>query len=254
MPVKRYDFEEYVKPASYSQPPFLYHDASGPSDHVIIPSAVYGDITGGNLTMGNRAATWLRPVTQDPVTGLWETNNWFRPAFDANVTTGDTGFDDLCIPVMVFRGIDPSTSITIKRFVGFEEVPNQTSGTLPFVRTPAPYSPDAIKLYQLISRDMPNGLPASANGWGTILKTIGMVLSALSPVVTMIPKVGPVLGAITSVAGPVATKVSELDRSEKKEAAKISREDKAIVRTANAMKVRKQKLKSQLARQRRFYR
>jgi hypothetical protein len=223
IPVQRTEFDGFVQPASYAMPATiakLFVPGSLPTpgirDIMIFPTSGYG--ADALKVFGSKAAAWLLPCTQDEVTGNITRSDWWAAAFDGNydhLAMPETGLDDVAVPVLIFRGLSASASLSLKRTVGFELVPSDASGSLPFIRKPAPYSPAAIDLYQRITAMLPSAFPAKFNSWGSILRVIGDVASNLAPAVSMIPEFGPVLGGIAGAIGSSATAISSLDSKRK---------------------------------------
>jgi len=98
----------------------------------------------------------------------------------------DFDFDSLAQGVIIFRGLSPLATITVKAFVGLEAIPSATSSQLVFTRPPASFSPRALEAYFSMVQATPDCYPASYNSLGTILSTIGSAASALWPTIRSI--------------------------------------------------------------------
>jgi hypothetical protein len=121
-----------------------------------------------------------------PVT--WLNDNWVKvanfpdPISDPVVVPPDTGFDEWGTGVILFRGLDPAATITIRVHDVIEQVPAATSPFRPFVKPPILHSPKALMLYSRVQQASPNAYPASFNSWGKVWDVIKDIAREVWPV------------------------------------------------------------------------
>lgn len=89
--------------------------------------------------------------------------------------------DNSHVSLVIFRGLSPSASITVKYIAGMEFEVDTDSPMRQFVTVPPRYDPRAIELYYRIVQEMPDVYPASWNSLGTILAAITSVASRVLP-------------------------------------------------------------------------
>jgi hypothetical protein len=103
--------------------------------------------------------------------------------------------------VHVFKGIDNRASLSLKVCHSYEVTTESTSAWNPFLSPgPAPDS-GAMELAAIHMHEMPDGMPAAMNDFGSFIRTIGRGLASvwnfLKPVAgsltAMIPRVGPMM-------------------------------------------------------------
>lgn len=95
----------------------------------------------------------------------------------------DTGFARMTVPVVLFRGLDPKASITIRSHMGIEMVPFVDSPQRQFVRSSANYSETALRAYHDIVSHLNRAYPASYNAIGALLPAIAAVAARAAPYV-----------------------------------------------------------------------
>lgn len=102
------------------------------------------------------------------------------PVGDAYYTS--SGFDQRCTwGVVIFRGLHPSMSLTLKTVSCLEIVPRAAAPSRQFVKSPAKYEPTAIAAYYAIASEVPNCMAAKHNFLGTLLPILSSVASRVLP-------------------------------------------------------------------------
>jgi hypothetical protein len=121
------------------------------------------------------SGTWVNgipsPSTQIPI-----------PCTTSGVTSADTGFDNLNTVVVLFRGLDPTASVTVKIVDVIEMVPNINSPFKQFVQPPAKFSSSAMALYHAVAQQTPEVYPADFNSWGKVWNVIEKVVREIWPI------------------------------------------------------------------------
>lgn len=108
------------------------------------------------------------------------------------------GFDGGMVGVQLWRNLaagPQGASVTFKFIVGHEVAVTPDSPIVTFVKPAPEMDLRALEAYFAIVQSMPQGYPASANSWGSILTMAGRALSTLFPGVA---------SAVSSVARSVA--------------------------------------------------
>jgi hypothetical protein len=115
----------------------------------------------------------------------------------------DTSMDNVSQSVQIYRGLNGSASLQIKRILSLEAAPLESSSARPFVTPPLDFDPTALRLYYQISHKMSPIHPAEYNDFGSIIDHIARVVrSVATPLATII-------GAIQPELLPVAELVAE---------------------------------------------
>lgn len=94
----------------------------------------------------------------------------------------DTGVDNVYTGVLLFRGLDPHASVTLRFVAGMEIIPMYDAPSREYVEPAPKFSPKAMELYYATCHEMANVYPSSFNALGTIVSAISSVLSRLWPV------------------------------------------------------------------------
>ncbi len=105
-------------------------------------------------------------------------------SFDYNTTWG----------VIIFRGLHPSMSLTLKTVVGLELVPTPAAPSRQFISPPAKYDPQAMTAYYALANELPSCMASKHNFLGTILPAISAVASKVLPFLA--PMAGQALQAL----------------------------------------------------------
>lgn len=141
------------------------------------PPGVYGQLVGGSAFVPAHA------IQVDLANRMQDYSGVF-PIF--NITSEQAynfSYDNVHQSVVIFRGLAPAASVTLKLYTGLEQQPGIESVTRQFARVPNMYSPRAMEAYYRLVHEMPTCYPASFNSLGTILSAISGVASRLWPVV-----------------------------------------------------------------------
>lgn len=112
----------------------------------------------------------------------------------------DTGFDSVNSSVMIFRGLHPLATITLKMYVGLECIPLPSSPLRSMVAVPPPPSPAALDIYYRIVQSMPPVYPSRDNGLGLLVPKLLSALRFLLPIVAphVVAAAKDVVGAVVS--------------------------------------------------------
>jgi hypothetical protein len=87
--------------------------------------------------------------------------------------------DNTNVGMVIFRGLDPKATVTLKYVAGVEYCVDASSPMQNFTTIPPRYDPKAIETYYRIVQETPDAYPASWNSLGTLM---GLVTSGLSKV------------------------------------------------------------------------
>jgi len=128
-------------------------------------------------------------------TNMLQTDTWINLGYQ-NVSSGDTGYDNAMVGVVIFRGLSgcgggggggggPSftASLIIKSLIGLEVVPRPTSIDRVFQKPAAMYNPRALEAYYAVANELAPAFPASANSLGGLLPILASAASFLWPAV-----------------------------------------------------------------------
>lgn len=186
----------------------------GPTQPYVVQRALKGEIVCTSPLPAAPSAFW-RPA---PATGLAPTGHpsssvttavvpqlfsavgtngvdlqvpWFNRAYGSvtDLTQGvlttfnETGFDRLSSGVVIFRGLHPAASITVKGFFGYQLVPRETSPLRSLVVVPPPADEQALRMYYAVVQRMPIAYPARDNGLGMLLPKVLSVVRYIAPYV-----------------------------------------------------------------------
>lgn len=114
-------------------------------------------------------------VSQVPVAMSLEGANPTNPC------CGDTSYTDMEASVMIFRGLHPSASITLKVLMGLEVCPTPLSSLRPALQPPAAMCLEAIRVYNEMSAAMSAIHPSRDNAFGFLLKQIADLIPVVLP-------------------------------------------------------------------------
>lgn len=132
-----------------------------------------------------------------------------------------------CVAYM--SGLASTSVITITFRNNQEYTPSPFDGEISAARPSAPYDPRAFEIYSIAAVRAPTCVPVGFNDAGKyfrmVTETLEKAARAVTPIVTMIPKYGPVIGAGTSAVGTIAGLAGQLvpvqqKKKKKKPAAK----------------------------------
>lgn len=147
-----------------------------------------GDFSGYSDPSSGLAGTLFRtmatPENSFATTGSAQTRGtpWCSTSFDQQCTWG----------VVLFRGLHPSMTFTVKTIVNLEIVPLGCSPTRQFVQPALRYEPAAMNAYYAIADEVATTMAARHNFLGTLLPALSAVASKVWPVVA------PALGSLAS--------------------------------------------------------
>lgn len=92
-----------------------------------------------------------------------------------------TGISDQEVTVISLNGLPAQAAYTIKFVSVIERVPTPDSPSFPYIEPAPEFDPAALALYKELKYRMPQGYPASANAWGTILALIAKAAKVIIP-------------------------------------------------------------------------
>jgi len=133
---------------------------------------------------GPNTIPWVfRAMTTDGLLG--PLNTPLVPANGVSSLQFDTGYDNMNIGVIIFRGLAGSggggfgASLQVKVIDGLEIVPNPTSVDRVFAEPAAPYEPKALEAYYSVVMELKDAYPSSFNSlediWGSIKSAVSSV-------------------------------------------------------------------------------
>lgn len=115
----------------------------------------------------------------------------YYPFTDTTLNSYEFSWDNVHQAVIIFRGLAPAASVTLKHYVGLEQQPGVDAPTRQFARVPNMYVPRAMEAYYRLVHELPSAYPSSFNALGTILGAISSVAQRLWPVVQrVVPAIG----------------------------------------------------------------
>lgn len=91
----------------------------------------------------------------------------------------DTNYDRCTSSVTIFRGLDPTSSLNLRMYVGLELVPTAQSPMRVFVRPPLPPDQKAMLLYYHLASSMRTVYPASYNQFSLLLPILTKAIRSL---------------------------------------------------------------------------
>lgn len=106
-----------------------------------------------------------------------------------------------------FKNMAVTTSLSLFFRFGFECQVLPGSIYSPQLKLSPPYDPIALSTYYAISRELKDGYPADFNDLGKIWSAIKDAASLISPVVELIPGIGPTIVGAGKMAGKVGDKI-----------------------------------------------
>lgn len=140
----------------------------------------YQGLAKGGVYMPLKLAKPMVPYQQTVQTGRLIWRNEAGTPFNVGVNGQAFGFttNDLCtynVGVILFRGLSSTATLMVRTRLGIEATDAYTAW-YPFVRPSAMLDECALEAAALASQSTPNGYPASANDFWTILRAIGAAL------------------------------------------------------------------------------
>lgn len=103
------------------------------------------------------------------------------------------------------RNLSATTGFVIEVRAGFEVQALPGTTLSPMLKTPVGYDLKAIEAYALVSRELKDAYPADYNDLGKLWDVIKRVAGYLAPMLSMVPKVGTVLGPAAALLGSQAS-------------------------------------------------
>lgn len=100
-----------------------------------------------------------------------------------------------------FSGLSANATLRVAARSVTEFFPTRGSTLLSQATPSASYDPVALGLYAKIINTIPVGVPVSMNAAGDYFRIVVSAIKALAPALTLVPKVGPLLGAAAGMAG-----------------------------------------------------
>jgi hypothetical protein len=95
----------------------------------------------------------------------------------------DTAVDNTSCGLMIFRGLAPGASVTLRVIQAMELIATSSGAVRPFVRPPPAPDPKAIEAYYAVRVDLAHSYPAEWNSLGLLLSALAGAASRLWPVV-----------------------------------------------------------------------
>lgn len=192
-----------MSPKAYTAPAregaYIPVRLNGPAQPYIRGGRVCGPVQDATATYGNIGAmsgalaiARAHPITTRLLTGF----EFLGDGFDDY--TYNYGYDNTSCAVMIFRGLSPNASITLKYYAGLELEVFADSVVRQFAVAPTPYTPAALQAYYRVVSEMPAVYPASFNALGTLATAI------ISAARRLWPMVRPVFAAGASAAAATA--------------------------------------------------
>jgi len=133
----------------------------------------------------------------------------------------DTSMDNVSQCVQIYRGLNGSASLQVKRILSLEAAPMESSSARPFVTPPLDFEPQALKMYYQISHRMHAIHPAEFNDFGSIVDHIAKVAKMISmPIATIVsafqPELAPLAEGIGSTVSMGASGLQALVKAGRK--------------------------------------
>lgn len=143
-------------------------------------------VTGGD-ELGAYVNPWMYTV------GAGGANSW------RNAPTGgvDSGFSNVNIGVIIFRGLSISSTVKIKAVLGLEIMPSAVTPDVVYAQPALSYDQHALAAYFTIANNLEDAYPASYNLLGDLLRVIKDTVGQVWPVLR---KVG---GAADRIVGGI---------------------------------------------------
>jgi len=109
----------------------------------------------------------------------------------------DSCFTEMTSSVILWRGLSPQATVTVRAVGGFEVVVQPDSPSRTFVGPPSPFNLQALQLYHEYADVMRSAYPASYNSLGGMIKwMVGAASRVIPAVARYVPVVGDVMRAI----------------------------------------------------------
>lgn len=148
----------------------------GGLDRVVIDQA--GSYGVGSLPVGLNCTM---ADAQDAATLNTDSNS--VPNLVANQTTSfNLMTDNTSCAMIIFRGLDPNATVTLKYIAGMEFDVDTDSPMRQFAKVPPKYDPKALEAYYAVVHELKDVYPSSWNSLGTIAAAIAAVAQRLWPV------------------------------------------------------------------------
>jgi len=127
----------------------------------------------------------------------------------------DTGTSPSSTTVIIFRGLAPGASVTVRTMYGLEVVPRADSSQRQFAVPPLPGCRAALDLYSAAAAEMDMVYPAAYNALGLLAGVVGNLLRTIAP--TVLPLVASALpervrNVARAVGAAVVPALSEVQR------------------------------------------
>lgn len=122
------------------------------------------------------------------------------PTFPLDTNAMSSGFDKGCTwGVVIFRGLHPQMSLTVKTVTCLEMVPSSAAPSRQFIKPPMLYEPTAIAAYYAIASSVPTCMASRHNFLGSILPVLSGIASKVLPFLAPIAAQG-----LTALAGRIS--------------------------------------------------
>lgn len=127
-------------------------------------------------------------VASQPIPDELHSSPYFNPFLSTNVGTlnttaaVDNGHDDNCtIGIMIFRGLHPLQSITLKSVNAFEFIPSSDSASRNFVKLNPRADPNVMAVYYACAESLPDVMAARHNFLGSLIPALSSIASKALP-------------------------------------------------------------------------
>lgn len=122
---------------------------------------------------------------------------WFGSG-QPDPTWYDTAVDNTSCGLMIFRGLAPGASVTLRVIQAMELIATSSGAVRPFVRPPPAPDPKAVEAYYAVRVDLAHSYPAEWNSLGILLSALAGAAARLWPVVRSVG--GALLGVAPTIA------------------------------------------------------
>lgn len=142
-----------------------------------------------------------------------------------NIDDPDTSLDNMSQSVQIYRSLDPSATLQIKRILSLEAAPMESSPARPFVTPALEYEPEALTMYYRVAHRVHAVHPADYNDFGEIVHRIASVVkSVAAPLAAIVSGVMPEIAPVATIVGSGATSLaSAVQTATAKKRAKVAK-------------------------------
>jgi len=159
----------------------------------VTDSTSYSALTAQGLRFKQDEPSYVSPIL--PTVN----ENWCSSGFDDNCSWG----------VLIFRGLHPLMSLTLKTVTVLELVPEVNAPSRQFVRPPGRYEPTAMAAYYALASEVPTTMAAKYNFLGALLPVLSSVASRVLPFLA--PAAKTLLGTLGSAIGGALAPAEEAE-------------------------------------------